>query len=138
MSVEKYEAEAIRWLSQAQSDLKASRISKQSEVFEWSCFQAQQAGEKALKALWFFLRYDPWGHSVLKLIEEFPSKPIHEQLQELRGAARTLDKLCIPTRYPNGLPELTPADIYDESDAEHAIVAAEQLISWVENYLRSS
>ena len=136
MSAEKYSAEARRWLSQARSDLKASIISMQSEVFEWACFQSQQAGEKAMKALWYSLQLDPWGHSVLKLINDLPTKHVRERLDELKGDARTLDKLYIPTRYPNGLPELTPADVYDSSDAEQAIASAEKLISWVETSIR--
>lgn len=41
-------------------------------------------------------------------------------------AARLLDKLTIPTRYPNGLPDLTPAEVYGPSDAAAVIGAAEK------------
>ncbi|MDD5616722.1 MAG: HEPN domain-containing protein [Candidatus Methanoperedens sp.] len=39
------------WLKQAHSDLDAAEDSAGSSHFEWACFQAQQAAEKALKAL---------------------------------------------------------------------------------------
>lgn len=51
MSREKYRADAMRWLSQATADLRAARNSLGSGSFEWACFQSQQAGAKALKAL---------------------------------------------------------------------------------------
>jgi HEPN domain-containing protein len=43
--------EARRWLSQVLRDLGASLSSLRSGYFEWSRFQAQQAAEKAVKAL---------------------------------------------------------------------------------------
>jgi len=30
----------------------------------------QQAGENAIKVVWFFSGEDQWGHSVLRLIED--------------------------------------------------------------------
>jgi len=39
------------WLKQADSDLCAAEDSASSTHYEWACFQAQQAAEKALKAL---------------------------------------------------------------------------------------
>jgi len=43
-----------QWLAQAKYDLSAARQSTKNGSYEWACFQAQQAGEKALKA--FLLR----------------------------------------------------------------------------------
>jgi len=51
MSQENYKKESARWLKQAIADLKAARNSQKANNFEWACFQAQQAGEKALKLL---------------------------------------------------------------------------------------
>jgi len=44
-------SEAERWLAQALRDLEASKNSARSGFHEWACFQAQQAAEKAVKAL---------------------------------------------------------------------------------------
>ena len=44
--------EVDNWLRQAQSDLIAAGNSLKSKNYDWSCFQAQQAAEKALKALY--------------------------------------------------------------------------------------
>lgn len=40
----------IKWLKQAEADLKAAKDSLEDRNYEWSCFQSQQSGEKALKA----------------------------------------------------------------------------------------
>lgn len=41
---------ASKWLKQAEADLKAARDNLEDANYEWSCFQAQQSAEKALKA----------------------------------------------------------------------------------------
>jgi HEPN domain-containing protein len=43
--------ESLRWFKQAEKDLKAAKNSLQSADYEWACFQAQQAAEKALKSI---------------------------------------------------------------------------------------
>jgi HEPN domain-containing protein len=41
----------LDWLRQADADLRHARHAAADVNFEWSCFAAQQAAEKALKAL---------------------------------------------------------------------------------------
>lgn len=64
MSADKERYEARRRLETAGEDLDAARTLMESGRFSHSCFFSRQAGEKALKALWFFLEEDPWGHSI--------------------------------------------------------------------------
>lgn len=42
-------------LEQAEADLRAADHSMAGGSYEWACFQAQQAGEKALKAYLYAL-----------------------------------------------------------------------------------
>jgi HEPN domain-containing protein len=135
MSVEKRLHEATRWLEQATADLKAAGDSRKAANYEWACFQCQQAGEKALKAIWIRDDQDPWGHSLLRLVEEHPEEASRMQLAPLRQSASLLDKLYIPTRYPNGLPDLTPSAVYGEPDAVAAIEAATSFIQLARKYL---
>jgi HEPN domain-containing protein len=128
MSLEKYRIESTRWLQQAEADLRAARSSLAASHHEWAAFQSQQAGEKALKALWLALGKDPWGHSLLRLVRDFPESLLQARLTPMLPQARELDKLYVPTRYPNGLPDLTPAEVYSPEDAERAIQAAEQIL----------
>jgi len=131
MSLEKLRHEAERWLQQARADLKAAEQSRTSGSFEWACFQAQQAAEKALKALWLSLAQEPWGHSLLNLIRELPDDAARSALSGLIDHAKRLDKLYIPTRYPNGLPDSIPADVYTDSEASEATVMARQIVEAV-------
>ncbi|MEW6221002.1 MAG: HEPN domain-containing protein [Thermodesulfobacteriota bacterium] len=125
MSLEKYRHDAHRWLAQAEADLRAAQSSTQAGSHEWACFQAQQAGEKTLKAFWLYHGVDPWGHSLLRLVEDFPHLDRRDSiLRPLVEKARCLDKLYIPTRYPNGLPDLAPFQVYAEEDAQQGIRAA--------------
>ena len=128
MSVEEQRQEAGRWLLQAKADLRAAEGSLTLGSFEWVCFQAQQAGEKALKALWYYHSEEPWGHSLTKLIDDFPIEPVRAGLECHSDRAKALDKLYIPTRYPNGLPDLTPSEAYTETEARNAINAARAII----------
>ncbi|RLE69314.1 MAG: DNA-binding protein, partial [Thermoprotei archaeon] len=57
--------EAKRWFMQSLRDIKAARDSFSAGNFEWVCFQAQQAAEKAVKALHFALGRSSWGHSLI-------------------------------------------------------------------------
>lgn len=80
MSEEKNSAEVSRWIETADGDLDTARILRENSRFHHACFHAQQAGEKALKALWYRLDADPWRHSIIKLIED---------LEELNPAAHS-------------------------------------------------
>ena len=131
MSVEKEKHEAGRWLGQARADLRAAESSIAAGIFEWACFQAQQAAEKALKAFWLYYSADPWGHSMLKLIEEFPDDELRSAISPLVPQAKALDKLYIPTRYPNGLPDSIPSEVYTEPEARSAVESARQVIEAV-------
>ena len=128
MSVEKGREESGRWLLQARADMKAAEGSLSLGSFEWACFQSQQAAEKALKAFWFYHSEDPWGHSLVKLIQDYPDKTIKTELATLLPQAKMLDKLYIPTRYPNGLPGSTPSEVFTEAEARTAIDTAQELI----------
>jgi HEPN domain-containing protein len=135
MSREKQIKEAKRWLVQADDDLEAAKVLGQNKKFAQACYFCQQAGEKAIKALWFYLGDDPWGHSILKLIEEITQKHIRDDFVKLIKHAAVLDKLYIPTRYPNGLPDLAPMEAYGISDLEIAISSAKILIQAVKDLL---
>ena len=137
MSTEKCKETAQRWLQQGNADLKAALGSLSAGSCEWACFQCQQAAEKALKAFWHHNEAEPWGHSLIKLMQDYPEEPDHSQLMTLIDHAKHLDKLYIPTRYPDGLPDLTPSEVFTEADALAAIEHSRSIIEWVTNKLNS-
>lgn len=114
------------WLEQAQRDLEHARRDCESEYYEWSCFSAQQAAEKALKALFQHLGAEARGHSVKALLENLPRSEAVPR--ELIDQARILDRFYIPTRYPNTFDHGKPADYYTQNDAEQAITCAQDII----------
>ena len=65
--------EVKRWLTQALRDLKAARDSLRNSNYEWACFQAQQAAEKAVKALLYGHGVSAWGHSIVELLDYLKS-----------------------------------------------------------------
>ena len=76
------------------------------------------------------------GHSVSRLLRELQDKGL-EAGEELIEYAKALDKLYVPTRYPNAWAEGSPHEYYTRSDAEEAIRAAEEVLRWVEGVWRS-
>lgn len=138
MSQTKNRRQAERWLKTAEEDLCAARALLGAELYAQACFYAQQSAEKAVKALWYRIDAAPWGHSVQRLTIDFPEA---EGLSDREGwvdRAALLDQFYVPTRYPNGLPDLTPGQVYRLGDAERALEAAEELVErcteWLEQY----
>jgi HEPN domain-containing protein len=137
MSIEKNIYEALRWLRTGEDDLDAAIVLRKNKKFPHACFHAQQAGEKALKAVWYYADADPWGHSIRKLIEDLEKVDLslYERLKSLLRAGTLLDRFYIPTRYPNGLPELTPGEAYLDEDAEQCIQQATEVLAAVKALL---
>jgi HEPN domain-containing protein len=116
------------WMRQAQADLRHARNACETQGYEWSCFAAQQAAEKALKALFLSLGMDAWGHTVSALIGNLPERMAAPA--ELCDAARALDKHYIPTRYPSGFDSGAPTDFYTAEEAQRAIAHAEAILDF--------
>jgi HEPN domain-containing protein len=136
MSAEKRSAQAMRWFSTAKDDLQTADILYRNQKFAQSCFFSQQAGEKAIKALYFFYDSEPWGHSIYKLVKELNQPGIVKKVLEgMLDRCRELDRYYIPTRYPDGLPGTTPAEAYGSTDAESALKAGQDIMTAVENQI---
>lgn len=130
MSNEKNASEARRWLLTARGDLDTARVLTNGRRWAHACFHAHQAAEKAFKALWYRLDRDPWGHSVRRLLDDLSteSPTVHEELRDLSDASSELDQYYIPTRYPNGLPDLTPDQVFTETMAVKAVGLAVTIV----------
>jgi HEPN domain-containing protein len=137
MSTEKNLKEAARWLTTAGDDLDTARILQKNGKYAHACFHAQQAGEKAVKALWYYSDADPWGHSIKKLIgdlDEVDTK-LYNSLKDLEKTGVVLDRFYIPTRYPNGLPDITPDIAFTEEDATTCINNSQKILQRVKELL---
>ncbi len=124
------------WLRQAEADLEHARSAREAGDFEWSCFASQQGAEKALKALFYHLHGDAWGHSLLALMEGLPDPTRASVTPDLLDSAKALDKHYIPTRYPNGFAQGAPTDYYTKRDAEDSIRHAKSILSFCQAKIR--
>lgn len=137
MSRENNQKEALRWYITAQSDYDAAYILKNNAKYAHACFLCQQASEKALKALHYYYDSEPWEHSIVKLIDDLKKVDtiLFNTFAHLLYDARLLDKLYIPTRYPNGLPDITPDVAYSQKDADEALASAQRILEKVKEYV---
>ena len=121
------------WLAQARRDLEQAEDSQRGARHEWACFAAQQAAEKAVKALHLHLGQEAWGHAVARLLEELPGTVgvPHELIE--RG--RVLDNFYIPARYPNSHPEGAPFQHYGALQSAEAIRHAGEIVTFVRSQM---
>jgi len=110
------------WWDQSARDLAHARHAVEDRDYEWAAFAAQQAAEKALKALAMHKGGEPWGHLTTGLAEALA--PATVVPPDVLDAARRLDKHYIPARYPNGFADSYPGNLYTESEAKQAIADA--------------
>jgi HEPN domain-containing protein len=86
------------WYRQAERDLKSAQSQLDAEFFEWACFIAQQAAEKAVKALYHKLSGEAWGHSVHDLLRGIAEKI--DVPASLFECAKGLDRSLYPCPLP--------------------------------------
>ena len=107
------------WLKQAQRDLAHARGALDASFYEWACFAAQQAAEKAVKAVYLRAGGVAWGHSVTVLLESLPRDLRPDE--DMVDAAKELDRHYVPSRYPNAHPGGAPYEYYTRKEAERAV-----------------
>ena len=124
--------ESRRWLAAAREDLAFARHAVDGGFFAPACFHAQQAAEKAVKAVHYGRGSRAViGHNVRALIARL--EPPSEALDGQINAARELDLFYVPTRYPSGLDEGTPGEAFSADQAERALKLAAAIIEAAEN-----
>ena len=121
------------WLSQATRDLEQAEDSRRSERHEWACFAAQQAAEKAIKALHLQLGQEAWGHVIATLLRDLP--PTVAVPESLVQKAHVLDNFYIPSRCPNSHPEGAPFEHYGSLQSENAIQYAREIVEFARSQM---
>ncbi len=120
------------WLAKARTDLRMVQMvfAGGEPMWDQVCFHAQQAGEKALKALLTALgEAVPRTHDLVRLVQLLaPQLPAVAALYE--DAAR-LTAHSVTPRYPSWLAPET------EADARSAVASAEAVLQLVENLLQA-
>lgn len=123
--------EPKEWLKRARSNLERARTRLPGVYLEDLCFDAQQAAEKAIKAL--LIHRDaafPYVHDLAALVSLLEDSG-EAVPQEVKEAAR-LTRFAVATRYPG------VDDAVTEDEHQTAISIAETVVAFVEQRLGSS
>ena len=122
---------ALRWLRQAEHDLTIARGHQARADYSDTCFMAEQASQKALKAFLFARgQRSVTIHSVAQLAEHCAKSDPDFTVHVLPG--RVLDQYFIPTRYPDALaPPAVPFESYTQEQGQKALGAAEAIVALV-------
>jgi HEPN domain-containing protein len=123
------------WMDQALGDLEHARSDLERGFFDWACFSAQQAAEKAVKAVFQKMGAEAWGHSVADLLEELGRSQLVPEA--LRDIALELDKVYIPARYPDAHPSGSPRRRYIRTEAQRMVTYADEIIQFSQGLLSS-
>jgi len=118
------------WLSRARSNLAQAKVKQRGVYFEDLCFNAQQAAEKAIKAL--LIRRDvkfPYVHDIAELLTSLENAG--QEIPETIKQAEELTRYAVFTRYPIA-PRMKPKE-YRE-----AVKMAEAVVGWAEKLLARS
>jgi len=117
------------WLRYARSDLELARVKRPPEVLlEELCFHAQQAAEKALKAVLIAKGVPPpKTHNIRTLLDILPPDIIPPK--EVEDAASLTDYAVI-SRYPGDFESV------DEKEYKETIRLAEIVVLWAERIIR--
>lgn len=112
------------WLNRARSNLLLAKSKKDGVYLEDLCFGAQQAAEKAVKALLIHRGVEfPYVHDLAQLLT-LVEKAGEEVPKSVKQASR-LTRFAIVTRYPGALEPVT------EEEYEQALSSAEEVVQWV-------
>ena len=114
------------WMERARASLALAKARKAEGILlEDLCYQAQQAGEKALKA--FYLKRGaafPFVHSLDQLLAGLEDLGL--DIPEAIDQATILTRYAVETRYPG------PYEAVTEEEYQEAIRLAETILAWVE------
>jgi HEPN domain-containing protein len=132
MSVQRHPPESPReWLNRARSDLALAGSPGRDIYLEDLCFHAQQAAEKAVKALVLMYGVEfSYVHDIAQLMTllEEAGQQVPDSIKE----AERLTRFAVATRYPGLLPPIS------SGEHQETVVIAPEVVSWVEDILQDS
>lgn len=119
-----------RWINFALDDLSWTKANLKEKVWYGSCFTAQQAAEKALKAYLISRVSDIKKiHDLRAILEECIK--IDPSFEQLRNECTTLNTYYAPTRYP----DIVEFIHFTEEKAEEAYTLAKKIVEFIEQKL---
>ncbi len=120
----------LEWLNRARSNLDMAKAGSRLRTvyFEDPCFEAQQAAEKAIKAVLLHLgiRF-PFTHDLGDLLDLI--KKGRKAIPKTVQAADRLTRFAVVTRYPGMAEPVT------RQEFTRAVKIAEQVVRWAEKLI---
>jgi|SRR5882724_2416907 HEPN domain-containing protein len=118
------------WLNRARSNLARAQAKITGVYLEDLCFDAQQAAEKAIKALLIKRGVTfPYVHDLARLVTLL--EQAGQEIPEFVQRVEALTRYAVVTRYP-GL-----AEPVTEAHYQEAVAVAKAVLEWVEDQLGS-
>lgn len=119
------------WLKRARSNLAIAKQPKPEDVYwEDLCFEAQQAAEKALKAVLLFKNIQfRFVHDLAELLTLLERNSILFP-ENIRSAAELTD-FSVEARYPG------PSETVTEEEFKEAFQIAEAVVAWAESQIQN-
>jgi HEPN domain-containing protein len=113
------------WLNRAMSNLALAKSKIPGTYLEDLCFEAQQAAEKAIKAVMIRRNIEfPYVHDLARLLSML--EEAGEEISAVVRKAEELTRYALITRYP-GI-----ARPVSEQEYVEAVVVAEEVVRWAE------
>jgi len=116
------------WLNRARSNLALAKAKRKGVYLEDLCFDAQQAAEKAIKAVLIKLDVDfPYVHDLARLLTllETSGQKIPPSVRQ----AEELSRYAVFTRYPGIGPQIK------QKEYQEAVKIAGQVVRWAERLI---
>lgn len=116
------------WLNRAHSNLSMARAELDNVYLEDLCFSAQQAAEKAIKAVLIRYKVDfPYIHDIAKLLTlvEYAGQEVPEAIRD----ADALTPFAVITRYPDMAPPIK------QEECHELVSIAEGVVRWAEDII---
>jgi len=116
------------WLNRARSNLVRAKAKRKGVYLEDLCFDAQQAAEKAIKALLIKLDVNfPYVHDLAELLTLV--EKAGQEVPEFIRQAEPLSKFAVFTRYPGIGPSIK------EKEYRETVEIAARVVKWAENII---
>lgn len=125
---------AADWFEQALRDLEQAESSRRDARHEWACFAAQQAAERAVKAVHLALAQDARGHVMARLLTELPVNVPDGLIDK----AKVLDGFYIPTRHANSHAEGPPFEHFGALQSDEALRYAREIIEFARPFVAAA
>ena len=122
------------WFKQASRDLEMAQLAFEQGYYEWTCFCAQQAGEKRIKSVLYELeiglsKKDFMVHDLISISDYIPAKFI-KKISKFNDSCGLLSDYVTTTRYPEDFGiDKYPGVLKNKTEAGGALAAVNEIFA---------